>query len=600
MRFFKTCMLAACLLMGVSMRAFAEGESCSNPITITKDFQRPVPGAGEIWYVANTFDLPLAIDFYPTPESQEGPKLDLDFGCTPGTYKDSILCSLFCWDQSSYTALPHHEEPSPSYDNDGKLRYHVEMGEFYRDLLLQQGIDYNVKVYIKATFFGSGNIGISPDPFSTCMDRAKFIHLGDTVCVKAEDAIRHVIVPYVQWQNDSIRYVWSGEKPVTLAVMGKNCDFDPLDNFTYDMLQFKKLGPGETLKMTSDEIKRYLNNPAYPKDAGMYYAKFYSTAEGVMKIERVPMTPPEGGAILLSYGKDTEIRANGIDDLYAIPSSWNQATLFSTPTNNIFRMYVGTTTSFTPETAIADYQFDKLSDGHQLALTEKDMTDLQNQAVGKYLYLRFQCTQATTIRPTLWAPSECATSSERIKLKEPTDIAARSKENFRLLYADIQDGDMSIEWKTQATGACPFYLGDSCITPDENDPHVFYTGEISKNNNVEIKAEVIESWKQFVDGDGYIYALFNPKNKGKITITTTAPAETDPDYPHTTINVVCADESGKNILVSVSVKQHLMVMDDNGVVEEWDAFPDKTEAISLGSGMYLLRGESEELTIVVP
>ena len=599
MRFFKTCMLAACLLMGVSMRAFADGESCSRPITITKDFQLTVSEEGEIWFVANTFDLPLAFDYYPTLESQKAPELDLDFGCTPGTYGDSILCSLFCWTNPGYLELPHHEELSSSYDKDGNLRYHVEMGLFYRDLLLKQGIDYNVKVYIKATFHGSGHIGISPDPFSTCMDGVKFIHLGDTVRVKAEDAIRHVIVPYVQWQNDSIRYIWTGEKQVILAIMGKNCDFDPLDNADENMLQWRRMQPGETLKMTSDDIKHYLDDNTKQKDGGMYYAKFYSTSAGVMKIERVPLTPPEGGAILLSYGKDADIRANGIDDLYAIPSSWNQATLFSTPTNNIFRMYVGTSTSFTPETAIADYQFDKLPNGHQLALLENDMAALQKQAVGKYLYLRFQCTQATTVRPTLWAPSECVTTSERIKLSAPMSIAARSKANFRLLYADVQGGDMTIEWKCQ-TGACPFFIGDSCITPDENDPHVFYTGKISKNNKVEIAATEIESWRQRVDGDGYLFALFNPNNKGTITITTTAPGETDPDYPRTTINVVCADETGKNLTVRVSVAQYITIENEGGVVEKWDAIPDEPRFISLDAGSYRLRGESEELTIYVP
>lgn len=583
-------------MIGASMRAFAEGESCSNPITITKDFQRPVPGAGEIWYVANTFDLPLAIDYYPTLESQEAPTLYLDFGCTPGEYKDEILCSLFCKSKQGHIPMPHQETLSPSYDANGKLRYHVEMGEFYRDMLLRQGIDYNVQVFVRAVFHGSGNIGISPDPLSTCMDGVKFMHLGDTVRVKAQDDQRYVVVPYVQWQQDSIRYIWKGDKRVTLAVMGKRCDFDPLDNSDENMLQYKRLQPGDTLKMTSDDIKRYLDDKTKEKDGGLYYAKFYSEAEGVMKIERVPAAPPDGGAILLQYDKDTEVRANGMDDLYAIPSTWKQATLFTTPTSNVFRMYVGITSSFTEETAIASYQFDKISNGHQLGLVESEMQSLQAQAKGKYLYLRFQCTQATTVRPTLWAPSDCVTQAERIKLNEDVAIAARSKVHYRLYYTDVQGGDMTIEWKCQ-NGDCPFFLGDSCIKANTDDPHVFYNDNIGKNEQKTFSKAEVASWASHVDGDGYLYARFNPNKAGTIIITTTASGETDPSYPRTTIHVSCVDGE-EGIRIQVSMEQTVVIRDSDGQ-ELWhqDMTPGEPQTVNLPHGTYVLFGENEQITL---
>ncbi|MBR0065798.1 MAG: hypothetical protein IJQ06_09440, partial [Paludibacteraceae bacterium] len=140
----------------VCVLAQGSGRSCSDPIQITKDFSYTIQSSGAVWFVANTFDLPLAIDYYPANESAQGPTLELDFSCTPGKYDDPILCSLFCSSNSAYIALPHTENPSADYDKDGKLRYHVEMGEFYRDLLLEQGIDYNVQVFIKATFYSSG------------------------------------------------------------------------------------------------------------------------------------------------------------------------------------------------------------------------------------------------------------------------------------------------------------------------------------------------------------------------------------------------------------------------------------------------------------
>ena len=591
--------------LGTPVCIFAgSGKSCSDPIVLGKDFSATISGAGAVWYVANTFDLPLAIDFYPTNPSDEGPTLELDFSCTPGVYDDPILCGLFCSSNSAYIALPYTETPSPDYDKEGKLRYHVEMGEFYRDLLLEQGIDYNVQVFVKATFHGSGSIGISPDAFSTCMDGQKFMHLGDTVRVKAQDTERHVIVPYIQWQYDSIRYIWNGEKRVTLAVMGKRCDFDPLDNSDENMLQWKRIQPGDTLKMTSQDIKHYLDDKTKQKDGGMYFAKFYSDAPGVMKVERVPLTPPEGGATLLTYGKEAPVRADAFNDLYAIPLTWTEATLFSTPTDFIFKMYVGTTPDFTKETSIASYQFDKLPQGHRLGLLGDAMKALWAQTRGKYLYIRFECAQATTLLPTLWAPSECVMKSDLVKPSEPLTIAGKSTANHRLLYADWAGGDMTIEWKCQ-TGACPFYLGDSCIRATTEDPHVFYNGKISKNNSVTIPAANIAAWASHVDGDGYLYMVFNPNNKGTITITTTAPEETDPpivepDIPHATVHVSCADGDPHMLLVTVSVPQTLTVTADGTTVEQWAATPAEPHTLNLSAGQYTLTGTKEEILLLVP
>ena len=83
-------------------------------------------------------------------------------------------------------------------------------------------------------------------------------------------------------------------------------------------------------------------------------------------------------------------------------------------------------------------------------------------------------------------------------------------------------------------------------------------------------------------------------------ISTDAPEETDPVYPHTTIKVACADESGRNITVSVSEAQHITISGGGGVMEEWDAAPGETKTISLESGTYMLQGENEQLNILVP
>ena len=149
------------------MHTYAKpGDSCSDPILLEQDYSETITRAGEKWYIANTFDLPLAIDFYPTYPNDPAPEMYLDFGCTPGVYDDPILCSLFCSSNSAYIALPHHETPPASYDENNRKYYHVALGEFYRDMLLSQGIDYNVQVYVKVQFSGPGILSMAADPFN--------------------------------------------------------------------------------------------------------------------------------------------------------------------------------------------------------------------------------------------------------------------------------------------------------------------------------------------------------------------------------------------------------------------------------------------------
>ena len=190
---YRILLFIALLLASVHMPMRAgSGTSCADPIVLYDGYSANIPGARTVWYIANTFDLPLAIDFYPNNPNDAAPVLELDFGCTPGVYDDSILCSLFCVANNAYMAMPHTETPPESYDEQGNVKYHVGFGEFYRDMLLKQGIDYNVEVFVKATFSGSGSLTMAPDPFSNCMDGHKFIHLGDTVQVQANDKNRHV------------------------------------------------------------------------------------------------------------------------------------------------------------------------------------------------------------------------------------------------------------------------------------------------------------------------------------------------------------------------------------------------------------------------
>ena len=58
-RFFSILMLGL-----LSVAAFAQsGKSCQDPIPVNKSYEGSIPSAGEYWFSAWTYDLPLEVFF---------------------------------------------------------------------------------------------------------------------------------------------------------------------------------------------------------------------------------------------------------------------------------------------------------------------------------------------------------------------------------------------------------------------------------------------------------------------------------------------------------------------------------------------------------
>ena len=56
----------------VSVRAQL-GSECTNPIPFGKDYSETISGPSTVWYMGNTFDLPLNVKFYPDNNSDPAP-----------------------------------------------------------------------------------------------------------------------------------------------------------------------------------------------------------------------------------------------------------------------------------------------------------------------------------------------------------------------------------------------------------------------------------------------------------------------------------------------------------------------------------------------
>ena len=603
------------ILSGVAASAANPGTTCQTAKPLGDNFHETITGPFPkvVWYKAMTFDLPLTVYFAPQNETDPAPEVEMDFSCTSGYYQDSILCSLFCKTGGSSGIdmnMPHKPALQTDHLPDGTFVYYLSLGKKYRDLLLQMGISYNLEVVVKVTYKSAGDISIAPnDLFANCMDGHKFIHLGDTVQVGMQDKNRHVIVPYVQWQEDSIRYVWEGTADV-IAAVGYGCSYDPTDNGDATILDAPVLhAPKDTLKLTSSELRYYVQEAE--SEAGMFYAKFYTNGTGTMKIEQVPQAPPQGGATLLRYDRATPVPANSFDALYAIPYTWTTATLFNAPTAYIFRMYIGLTHDFTKETAIASYQFNRNNSGHWYGLQASEMQALWARTSAQYLYVRFECGEKTTITPSLWRPSDCFVGSTLITKNSTFTINARSTTIYRIYYNDWKGGDMSVYFNQN--DLCKMFVKGTCEI-GTNAAAAYYYEELEDKVTAVIPASEIATWADAVDADGYIYMRFYTTRSGggKITISTTAPDEVDPApivYPAATVSVVCdgaPTSAGQTYIVRVSAPQVLDLyagpagnISSRTPLQTLDMTAATQSSITLAPGVYTLMGPKETIQIEV-
>lgn len=587
--------LCLMLLIGAMTTNAATGSSCYDAIPLGKDYSEKIDGQKTVWYVAKTFDLPVKVCFTPKNIDLPAPDVEMDFTCKPGVYEDSILCSLFCKNNSTGVTFDMPHKPVLVLEDNS---YCISMGKRYRDLLLQAGISYNVEVYVKVTFKSAGTLSMVPDTeFADCMDGGKFMQLGDTVEVKSKDKERHVILPYVQWSKDSIRYIWQGTAPVSVAI-ANTCGIDPTDYTDERIVDRIEMQPGDTVSYTAAQIKYYASFENV--QAGMYYGKFYSNGTGVLKVERIPVAPPDGGAILLEYGKTVSINADDTQ-LYAL-SKDTVSLRFDSPTEYILRMYVGATADFTPETALATYQYAVYEGGHTLMLTADELAALWAKTSGKYLYVRFATNAATTVTPDIWYPSECAKKWKEILPGELyIERYGLGLVYHKLVYSKWKGGDITI--KSAINAACPMFIGDTCGFPSNaNNSHVLYYKSIGRKSSITIPAATVETWADRVDDEGNLYVLFYTKTAGTITISSTAPEEQDPEppLPAATIHVACISEANANIEVSVSVAQQLTITNAAGmVVQQWNATTAEAQKLMLNAGTYTLKGDNEQVTIVL-
>ena len=519
------------ILVAASMVA-QSGKSCSDPIPVDSNYVGSVSGAGTYWYTAWTYDLPLHVFFMPASDtSTVSPKVEVDFTCTPGVYDDPKLDSLLTMVEDFDVSVPMIFD-CDLVVRDGKNAWDLSINKSYREQMAEFGITYNVQAFIKVTFFEGGDISLKPDTaFQSCMDNAQYLNLGDTINILPNDSDRVFVMPYTDWQNDSIRFVWIGEGTSKVYIAQQECDFVPnsFDPYVWDVYSITKDNP---YKLYSEQMKDAIKQCV---GGGLLYGKVLAPSAGQLVVEKIPMAAAEGGAIVLEYGKSIKLPANDASALYCFPKTWG-ATQWLTNTYDSVQMFISTTHDFQAvvggNNVLKVNDFDCIDGLTALYWSSEEIGLYTSIAKSDYLYVRFLSKKNATLTPEEWFPSECVDKSTLLRPNVNQYIAAKSSSTIlRFRYEDYAGYAISMQWS--GTGAVNFYVGDTCeyslYSIDEN---VIYDCKINRKGTWTVDSATVTSWASHVDADGFLYLRGYSDKAGNVTFLTDKPvSKPEPPQP---------------------------------------------------------------------
>ena len=507
------------------------GLTCNDPIPVDKSYTGHVDADSELWYTAWTWDLPLHVYFSPdSMNTTWGPEVQIDFTCNYGDYShDQKLDSVVNLLKVMGLTLPV-EFLCDKVVRDGKVEWDLSIDEKYRDQLTEYGLTHNVQAFVKVYFPDGGSISLTPDTaFQSCLDHGHYAQLGDTIDIAANDSNKMIVLPFTEWQKDSIRFVWTGDKPARVWVAEDECRFTPVDGSVFVKAKYdidnntpKKLYPSDMESAMANWI-----------GAGIFYAKVLSEGPGQLIIERIPLGAIQGDAILLKHGESVQLQPND-NRVFCFPKTW-KASEFLANTQYLMGMYVSNTPDFAPsvddENVITNYAFSKDNTQRLLQLSSNDIANLATEASDDYLYVRFVCNKATMLTPALWTASSCADKSLLIRSGERFLAPANSQNVlYRMRYADWEGYDFNIKWT--GNGTLPCYIATTCeFMFTSADPNMLFMPAVPGRNNLDVKVSDMEGWAERIDDNGFVYVRFAPTAQGRITFTSAKPAETDPEGP---------------------------------------------------------------------
>lgn len=525
--------LAVVLMTTTAVAQTTLGQSCENPIPVDKSYEGhvdvdPEVGYKEVWYTAWSYDLPMHVYFSPdSMNSKWGPEVEIDFSCTSGDYTfDHKLDSVIKILKVMNVTLPVGFLCDKVVRN-GKVEWDLSIDEKYRDYLTEYGLTHNVQAFVKVIYSESGSIRLTPDTaFQSCIEHGHYAMLGDTIDIAANDSSKMIVLPYSEWKNDSIRFVWIGDKPARVWVAEDECRFTPVDASVYVKAKYD-IDNATPKKLYTADMQSAIDNWI---GAGIFYAKVLSEGSGQLVIERIPLGETQGGAVLLQRGKPVQLKAND-NRVFCFPKGW-EGTEFVAPTEYLMSMFVSNTSefeaSYDDENVLAVYAFSKVDGKRKLQLSTGDITSLGASSADDYVYVKFQCNTATTLTPTLWNTSSCINNTILVTSGETFTVPANSKSVYRMVYDDWKNYDFTMKWtgKTSLSSKFASYCSFTTTATD-----LLSSVAIKSGKSAKVASTVVDNWMSRLEDDGFVYFRLTSSRVGDMTMTSSRPEEEDPASP---------------------------------------------------------------------
>lgn len=524
-------------LVFVSVVMFAQaydGLSCETAIPVDTSYSGSIEAPGVYYYSAWTYDLPLACYFYPNTEEVSELYLDVDFTCTPGVYDDPKIVDLLDATSGWGVRMPiRFDDFEQGVDDNGRAYYTLSIQETYREMMAHFGITYDVQALIKVTTSVAGDIRMAPDTtFKSCVENSIWLNLPDTIHTGVLKNDERYVLPLADWDNDSIRYRWTGVQAPVQVWIGDRCDFELSttgENCAVDMVTlYPDAGNAENIYEMSRQMIWDMIDML--EKGGIYYMRVISAEDAELIIEKQPVDGPLANAIALELDKSTLVPANATEQVYYFPAEWKNRNLefvsaVATPITAYVSQVIDFETNATEPNVIGVYDFVVSSKTSRWQMSQKEMNNLCKEITGEFVFVKFVAEQSTSITPLRWMVCDCVQKTAEIY---PTDVvgikAKTSSLAYRINYKLWSKRDVKLYWSSVADMNA--YLTDTCagFRLQPTNDHVLLFNEYLVDNQgitdtLTITSEYMKTLADYADEDGYLYFRFDAKSYGDLIVS---------------------------------------------------------------------------------
>lgn len=535
-KFFSVILCVTCALTLLAQTP--DGLTCETAIPVDESYQGTIDAPGVYYYTAWTYDLPLTCYFYPTSEV-DSLYLDVDFTCTPGEYDDLNIKELLDETMGWGVKVPmRFDNFIKEVDEYGRLRYSLSVSHVYRDLMGNFGISYDVQAVVKVKTTAAGEIHMKPDTaFRACVEGSEWLSLPDTISVAMLSANETFVLPLSDWQNDSVRFIWTGQSSPVQMWIAEDCDFELKLTGENAALKCYEIRPDagnseNIFVMTRQDIVDLID---FANNGGVLYMRAITAEDADLIIEKQPIQGPMADAIRLEFNKPAAVQANNVQQVYYFPATWKQRDLLlSSEKNTAITAYFYGDVNLTQP--LCAYDFSTIDDETYLGISVKELSDLLKNYKEEYVFVVFNAKQNTTITPAKWEVCPCVQTTSRVDLGDTVALKARTTISYRVDYNTWCKNNVTIKWS--AKNKMKLAVADTCagFTLADNDPHVLqyklYENSSSKQlDSIVITGETIRTWADRVDKDGFLYLRCNANIAGSLIISYELDPTIQPDEP---------------------------------------------------------------------